>query len=199
METKDLILDVSLGLFAQRGYTAASVRDIAKGVGIKDSSLYFHFESKQAIMDALKERFISTSAAAVEYLRQGVRIIDAMSESVFMAVTDGYIKSYFLEPFINRFMRVLIHEQSSNAELRELYFGWCIQKPVEFQTELVTRLQQIGFLIQAEPEHIAVAYYAPIFMYFHRYLASGDIEEQSRQFTEKVHAHARQFLKEFGV
>jgi AcrR family transcriptional regulator len=199
METKDMILDASLDLFAKRGYAAASVRDMAKSVGIKDSSLYFHFESKQAILDALKDKFIGISTAAVEYLRQGVQSIGAMSEDLFMAVTDGYVQSYFLEPFINKFMRVLIHEQSGNAELRELYRLWCIQKPIEFQTELITRLQQIGFLKQAEPEYIAVAYYAPIFMYFHLYLAAGDIENQRQQFTQNTYAHARLFLKEYGV
>lgn len=199
METKDLILDVSLGLFAQKGYAASSVRDIAGSVGIKDSSLYFHFENKQAIMDALTERFISKSTTAVEYLRNGIKNISSMSEDLFMAVTDGYVKSYILDPFIGRFMQVLMHEQSENAELKELYWQWCIQKPVEFQTEFIARLQQIGFIKQAEPEQIALAYYSPIFMYFHRYLAGGDIENQRQQFTEKVCAHARFFLKEYGV
>lgn len=199
MDTKDLIMDAALSLFAQHGYAAASVRDIAKNVGIKDSSLYFHFENKQAILDALKDKFIGMSTAAVEYLRQGVRSISAMSEGMFMAVTDGYVKSYFLEPFINKFIRVLMHEQSVNEELKGLYRLWCIQKPIEFQTELITRLQQIGFLKQAEPEYIALAYYAPVFMYFHLYLSGGDIEKQGQQFTEKVIAHARLFLKEYGV
>lgn len=200
METKDIILEVSLDLFAGAGYAAASVRDIAKNVGIKDSSLYFHFKSKQAIMDTLKDRFICISSANVEYLRQGIKSINAMTSDIFMAVTDGYVRSYFLEPFINKFMRVLMHEQSENTELRELYWQWCIIKPIEFQTELIVRLQNIGFIKQADAEYIAEAYYAPIFLNFHRYIASGEgFEAQSKQFIERVQAHARLFLKEFGV
>jgi AcrR family transcriptional regulator len=199
METIDLILDASLGLFARKGYAAASVRDIAKEVGIKDSSLYFHFESKQSIMDVLNERFISISTSAVEYLRQGIRSISAMNADTFMAVTDGYVKSYFLEPFINKFIRVLIHEQGGSEEMRELYRQWCIQKPLEFQTEFITRLQHIRFLKHTDAHHIAEAYYAPLFMYFHRYLSGGDIEKQKEPFTEKVRAHARLFLKEYGA
>ena len=49
--TKERILDVSLELFSQRGYSAVSIRDICKGVGIKESSVYYHFENKQNIFD----------------------------------------------------------------------------------------------------------------------------------------------------
>ena len=44
------ITATALALFAQRGYDGVSVRDICKQVGIKESSLYYHFPSKQAIL-----------------------------------------------------------------------------------------------------------------------------------------------------
>lgn len=47
MDTKELILEVSLELFSEKGFNVASVRDIAKKIGIKDSSLYFHYKNKQ--------------------------------------------------------------------------------------------------------------------------------------------------------
>lgn len=200
METKDMILEVSLGQFAQAGYAAASVRDIAKRVGIKDSSLYFHFKSKQAILDALTERFINTSTQAVEFLRQGMCGLSSMDADTFMRVTEGYMESYLLEPFINKFIRVLMHEQSDNGQLRDIYRQWCIEKPVEFQTEFMKRMQEMRFLKQAEAQHMAEAYYAPIFLYFHRYLAYGEgFETQKDKFLECVRRHARLFLKEYGV
>jgi AcrR family transcriptional regulator len=200
METRDLILDVSLSLFAQSGYAATSVRDISKLVGVKDSSLYFHFASKQAIMDSLKERFVSTSAAAVGFIRQGIGSLNGMSADIFMSVTEGYMRSYFLEPFINRFIRVLLHEQSGSAELRELYLQWCIRKPVEFQAEFMEKLQDLRFLKRSDARHTAEAYYSPIFLYFHRYLADSEgFETQKERFMESVLKHAELFLKEYGV
>lgn len=66
--TKLRIITKSLQLFSQKGYGAASVHEIAKAVGIKASSLYRHFESKQKIFDALvimmKERFSEASGGA---------------------------------------------------------------------------------------------------------------------------------------
>ncbi|MCA5961961.1 TetR/AcrR family transcriptional regulator [Blautia sp. RD014234] len=51
--TKDIILFESLKLFADKGYDGVTVRDIAAEVGIKQSSLYKHYKSKQEIFDTL--------------------------------------------------------------------------------------------------------------------------------------------------
>ncbi|WP_188673375.1 TetR/AcrR family transcriptional regulator [Subtercola lobariae] len=54
-ETRSEILQVSLELFTERGFEGTSVRDIAEALGIRKSSLYYHFSSKEAIIRALLE------------------------------------------------------------------------------------------------------------------------------------------------
>lgn len=49
--TKEKILEAALNLFSQKGFTAVSIRDICKEVTIKESTVYYHFENKQAIFD----------------------------------------------------------------------------------------------------------------------------------------------------
>ena len=51
--TKQEILEAALELFSVQGYEATSISQIAGAVGIRKASLYSHFESKQAILDAL--------------------------------------------------------------------------------------------------------------------------------------------------
>ena len=49
-DTKQRILDVSLELFSQNGFSAVSIRDICRQVQIKESSVYFAYSrTKQAI------------------------------------------------------------------------------------------------------------------------------------------------------
>lgn len=48
-----MILSEALRLFAERGYGSASIRDIAKLVGIKGASLYSHFPSKAHVLAEL--------------------------------------------------------------------------------------------------------------------------------------------------
>ena len=55
-DTKQKILEVSLDLFSQKGFSAVSIRDICAQVKIKESSVYYHFKNKQAIFDELIDR-----------------------------------------------------------------------------------------------------------------------------------------------
>ncbi|MGJ8592020.1 MAG: TetR/AcrR family transcriptional regulator [Aquaticitalea sp.] len=53
---KDEIIKTATKLFKEKGYSAVTMRDIAKSMGIKAASLYNHINSKQ---DILKEIIIS--------------------------------------------------------------------------------------------------------------------------------------------
>lgn len=50
---RELILVRARRLFAERGVTATTVRDIAEAVGMLSGSLYHHYPSKDAIVDAV--------------------------------------------------------------------------------------------------------------------------------------------------
>ena len=51
--TKKAIVDEALELFSLKGFDSVTVADIASAVGIKAPSLYKHYDSKQAIFDAI--------------------------------------------------------------------------------------------------------------------------------------------------
>jgi len=54
--TPERILDAAEALFAERGFAGTAVRDIATRSGLNPASLYNHFESKQALYEAVLER-----------------------------------------------------------------------------------------------------------------------------------------------
>lgn len=51
--SRGLILSEALRLFAEHGYGGASIRDIAKRVGIKAASMYSHYPSKAHVLAEL--------------------------------------------------------------------------------------------------------------------------------------------------
>jgi len=53
--TRKQILDASLRLFSERGFARTTVRDIAREAGITDAAIYYHFESKRELLEALVE------------------------------------------------------------------------------------------------------------------------------------------------
>ena len=51
------LLSIAAELFAERGYKATTVRDIADAAGILSGSLYHHFATKEAMVDELLDSF----------------------------------------------------------------------------------------------------------------------------------------------
>jgi AcrR family transcriptional regulator len=56
-ERRNEILDAADKLFGQKGFDGTSTNDILEKVGIARGTLYYHFKSKEDIMDALIERY----------------------------------------------------------------------------------------------------------------------------------------------
>jgi AcrR family transcriptional regulator len=54
---REELLAIAARLFAERGYTFTTVRDIADAAGILSGSLYHHFDSKEAMVDELLDTF----------------------------------------------------------------------------------------------------------------------------------------------
>lgn len=52
-QTRAEILRVALKLFTDKGFEGTSIRDISQALGITKSALYYHFDSKDAILSSL--------------------------------------------------------------------------------------------------------------------------------------------------
>lgn len=57
-ERKNEILDVAGRLFAKKGYDSTSTNDILEEIGIARGTLYYHFKSKEDILDAMIDRMM---------------------------------------------------------------------------------------------------------------------------------------------
>ncbi len=53
--TRKQILDASLHLFSRRGFARTTVRDIAHDARITDAAIFYHFQSKREVLEALVE------------------------------------------------------------------------------------------------------------------------------------------------
>jgi len=56
IETKSRILDTAERLFAERGFSATSLRRIIAEAGVNLAAVHYHFRSKQALLDAVMLR-----------------------------------------------------------------------------------------------------------------------------------------------
>ncbi|MBQ5311280.1 MAG: helix-turn-helix transcriptional regulator [Oscillospiraceae bacterium] len=51
--TRDKLIFAALDLFAQKGYEATSVDEIAGAIGIKGPNVYKYFKGKEGLLDAI--------------------------------------------------------------------------------------------------------------------------------------------------
>lgn len=63
--TKKEILQTSLKLFSENGYYGASIRDIAKTIGKRESAIYNHFKSKEEIFTQIINDFSSRNFGSI--------------------------------------------------------------------------------------------------------------------------------------
>ena len=96
-ESRQQILDAALGLFAQKGYAATTIREIVDAVGITAPSLYYYFGSKEGLymelmqtysakIDSVLESHLHTSEGAKSRLKDLV-------DKIFLHVIED--KNFF--------------------------------------------------------------------------------------------------------
>ena len=119
---KDQILDTSLQLFMKKGFDATSISDILSQLDIARGTLYYHFESKEAIMDAIIERLLNQVLEKIEKLMTN----DSLSQTekfmgFFTSINltqltgDEEIVDYFNQP-----QNALFHEKSNRLLIKKL-------------------------------------------------------------------------------
>ncbi|MCW6006721.1 TetR/AcrR family transcriptional regulator [Micromonospora sp. CPCC 205371] len=59
MDTRTRIQEVALELFTEHGYEKTSLREVAERLGVTKAALYYHFKSKEEIVNSFVEDRIS--------------------------------------------------------------------------------------------------------------------------------------------
>lgn len=200
-DTKQRILDVSLELFSQKGFSAVSIRDICGKVQIKESTVYYHFKNKQAIFDELLLQFEQKATDMMAQLEHGLTIKSFSVEGEFYKnVCDIFFECYFMDDFCNKVMRLLLIEQFRNSEIQKIYDRWMFVEPLAFQSKVFSALIELSIISAADCEYLAVKYYAPIYFFAQKWLFNGFLsEERKKSFRNEAYKHIGNFFAEVGV
>lgn len=89
LETRENLLQLAARLFRTNGYSATSMRSIASQAGIEAASIYYHFDSKEALAEAVMAH------GADSIVRQLTSHLEALpltanAETRFRAAVNGY-------------------------------------------------------------------------------------------------------------
>ncbi|TYC83676.1 TetR/AcrR family transcriptional regulator [Acetobacterium wieringae] len=201
--TREIILEEALNLFAVKGYQSVTVKEIAKAVGIKDSSLYKHFASKQVIYDTLlawmNQKFEETvsfyrlpqgeiESVAREYGRNDLVWLKKACEAVFL---------FFLkDPQAAKFRRMLTIEQYKSDDAAKTLYNWFFNDAILFQTDLFREMIRQGSFRDGPPQIIALQFYGPFYTLLCQY---DQRPEKEAEALALLMAHIEQFAAIYQI
>lgn len=120
-DTKKKILSTALTLFSKNGYAGASIRQISRIVGVRESAIYNHYKSKEEIFLAILSEFKSKSIGK-EILNDD--LLDQISNpEKFLKNFTLRLVDHWNNPDERKFIRLLLMEQFTKIGSRELSFS----------------------------------------------------------------------------
>jgi AcrR family transcriptional regulator len=208
MNTKEKISYEALNLFSIRGFDAVSVRDIAGAVGIKESSLYNHYKSKQDIFESIVQQYSERGNDffhSINMLDDGktfavdertISMYKVMSPAQFEALSLQILEYYLTDDIIVKFRKMLTIEQYRNKKLTQLYREISFNGSLEFQSQLFSVLMNEGFFIKTDPYVLALEFFSPIFLMFYKFDSDENGLSEAKKLMEK---HVRHFNQTYGT
>lgn len=145
--------DAAARVFARRGYHGASTQDIADVLGIRQASLYYYFDSKEAALEAVCSDGVEDYAVrALRILRSEGSASEKVAELVFHHLSPVVERQHFTVVF-HRERRYLPHVARERIRAMEQRYERIIQKIIEqgiengeFRPELDARLATLALL-----------------------------------------------------
>lgn len=144
---RNQILDGAAKVFAEKGFHPATIKDVAREVGIADGTIYNYFDSKTALLLAIFDRMRVSVQPTGDTLN-----LDEMDFRSFLKASFQYPLLVLKNDNFALF-RVVVSEMMVNKELRELYFQRILEPTLVGGEQ---RLQQWAERHAIKPENISL-------------------------------------------
>jgi AcrR family transcriptional regulator len=105
-DTRQEILDVATELFIEQGYEKTSLREISERIGVTKAALYYHFPSKQQILEVLVTPAFGMLSGVVERWKAARGDLVAWEQSI-VEVVDWMLEHQQLFVLIDRTIDVI--------------------------------------------------------------------------------------------
>lgn len=192
--TKEIILDAALISFAENGYKGTNLRDFAAGIGLSKSALYRHYESKEAIWNALldkMEAYYSKRFGSAEHMPEIPKTTQEFN-SLVMQMIDFTIHDEKI--ILTR--KLLLTEQFHDERIRKLATKHFMSGTKAIFQKILTKMMENGVIKKDDPAMLAFAFTAPITTLIHY----CDREpEKEKEIIRQIEDFVRHFMMIYGA
>ena len=193
-DTKERILAAALDMFSQKGYEGTNIRELAAALGLVKSGVYKHFESKEAIWNALLDRMIAYYAERFGSAEHLPPVPDSPEEFIAMAMRMADLTIH--DEQIVKTRKVLTLEQFRDDRARELATKHFLTGLTEMFTHVFAGMMDRGLIRRDDPAMLAFAYATPISALIH--LCDRE-PEKTEDALRQIEAFSRHFIRTYGA
>ncbi|MBR3740271.1 MAG: TetR/AcrR family transcriptional regulator [Clostridia bacterium] len=193
-DTKQRILAAALDMFSQFGYAGTNIRELTASLGLAKSGMYKHFESKEAIWDALLDQMITYYGEHFGSAEHLPPVPNSLEELTVM--TMGMVNFTVHDEKIIKTRKLLTIEQFRDDRARALATKHFLTGLTEMFTHVFAGMMDKGLLRRDDSEMLAFAYTAPISALIH--LCDRE-PEKTEEALRQVEAFSRHFIKTYGA
>ena len=160
-DTREKILDAAIDLFARKGFDTVTMQEIADAVSIKKASLYYHYTSKEEILEKIL-RYPNIRLASIQE-DMGLQIDGSEERIVSMGLEDSIAMADDLsmrlmeDPRMEKIMRILYIELYRNDQVKQFYSRSMNYKH-SMCTSLFATLRKHKLIKPYDPEMLAREY-----------------------------------------
>ena len=193
-DTKERILEAALEMFSQYGYAGTNIRELSASLGLVKSGVYKHYESKEAIWNALLDQMIAYYGDHFGSPEHLPPVPDSLEELVQLTMHMVNITVHDEKIIMTR--KVLTLEQYRDVRARELATKHFLTGLTEMFTQIFTGMMEKGLLRKDDPKMLAFAYTTPISALIH--LCDRE-PEKTEEAIVQMEMFSRHFVKTYGV
>ena len=192
-DTKERILDAALVMFSRNGYAGTNIRELSASLGLVKSGVYKHFESKEAIWNALLDKMIAYYEEHFGSAEHLPPVPDTLEELVSMTMQMVNVTVHDERIVMTR--KLLSIEQFRDERARDLATKHFLTGLTDMFTRLFRGMMDKGLLRKDDPEMLAFAYTSPISALIH--LCDRE-PEKTEETLKQVEAFSRHFVRTYG-
>lgn len=165
--TREQIRDAAIDLFSQKGYDAVSIREIARAVGIRESSIYNHYKGKEDILDSITGYFISELSKPDSNEVPMEVLLEKYGPEEFMIVSCKAYMERFKDERLGKVWRLISIELYRNKKVRDFFKTTMMSFPLLAWEQTFQKMMDLGYLRHCDAKLMAREFfYYCIYLYF---------------------------------
>lgn len=154
------IVAAALEVFAEKGFAAARLEDIAARAGVSKGALYLYFETKQDLFRAVVRDAVAPNIAAVEATVATVEAPFATIARMLLARVAEVLSSTRL----GSVAKMVIAESGNFPDLARIWHEDVVSRALKIATTLIERAQARGEVRAGDPRTHAFSLVGPLLM-----------------------------------